>query len=237
MTALAGEWKQDQTGWWYQNDEGGYAKSGWKTIDGKSYYFNENGYMLANTTTPDGYLVGVDGAWVQDSTTTSAVPQLSTVTSVPSTVISAGTYKVGTEIAPGEYVLMVTSQFGGYYSIKSDSTGGFGSIISNGNFNYNAIITVKDGQYLELSRCTLSPISEMPQIDYTKGTMFKVGYHIPAGEYKLKSTSKYSGYFCVRSSLGGTLQDIVTNNNFEGQAYITVKDGQYLELSRSTIIQ
>lgn len=55
-------WKQDNTGWWYQNMDGSYPKSTWQQIDGKYYYFNELGYMLSNTTTPDGYQVDASGA-------------------------------------------------------------------------------------------------------------------------------------------------------------------------------
>lgn len=61
----AGQWKQDGNGWCYQNDDGTWQTGGWFTdADGKSYYFNEWGYMLANTTTPDGQRVGADGALI-----------------------------------------------------------------------------------------------------------------------------------------------------------------------------
>ncbi|MFT4107177.1 MAG: hypothetical protein QM657_15590 [Lacrimispora sp.] len=62
-TVFAGQWTQDSTTWKYQNDDGSYAE-GWNWIDGKSYYFDSNGNMLANTTTPDGFTVNTDGAWV-----------------------------------------------------------------------------------------------------------------------------------------------------------------------------
>jgi hypothetical protein len=58
-------WKQDNTGWWYQNEDGSYPKSAWQLIDRKYYYFNEVGYMLSNTTTPDGYQVDSNGVWIQ----------------------------------------------------------------------------------------------------------------------------------------------------------------------------
>ncbi|MFR1834412.1 MAG: transglutaminase domain-containing protein [Lachnospiraceae bacterium] len=75
-------WKQDNIGWWYQNADGSYPTNTWKEISGAWYYFEGNGYMaankwignyyvgsngamLTNTTTPDGYQVGADGAWVQ----------------------------------------------------------------------------------------------------------------------------------------------------------------------------
>lgn len=226
------DWKQEPDGrWWYQNDDGSYPVNQWKEINGKQYYFGSDGYMLANTTTPDGYQVGADGAWIENSQI-----QLSTTTSTPTTIIGPGTYKVGTDIGAGEYVLLCNSDYPAYYSINSDSTGSFGSIIDNDNFSYNSIIFVSDGQYLEMKRCTLSPISEIPQIDYTKGNKFKVGYHIPAGEYKLQGNSTYSAYYAVLSNASGSVRDIISNDNFDGQAYVTVKDGQYLELSRCTIV-
>ncbi|WP_312502933.1 hypothetical protein [Lacrimispora sp.] len=58
-------WKQDSIGWWYQNADGSYPKSAWQLINGKYYYFNGDGYMLSNTTTPDGYKVNSSGAWIQ----------------------------------------------------------------------------------------------------------------------------------------------------------------------------
>lgn len=64
MIVLAGEWKEDETGWWYEEDDSTFPKNQWKEINGKQYYFDGNGYMLHDTTTPDGYKVGTDGAWV-----------------------------------------------------------------------------------------------------------------------------------------------------------------------------
>lgn len=73
QTVIEG-WKQDGNGWWYQNADGSYPVNQWKEIDGKQYYFGGDGYMLTNTTTPDGYNVGSDGAWIQESEQT-ATPQ------------------------------------------------------------------------------------------------------------------------------------------------------------------
>lgn len=63
MTAMAAEWKQNEIGYCYQEDNGSYPTNSWKWINGKCYYFDSNGYMLANTTTPDGYTVDATGAW------------------------------------------------------------------------------------------------------------------------------------------------------------------------------
>ncbi|EHJ00460.1 cell wall binding repeat-containing protein [Clostridium sp. DL-VIII] len=56
------EWKQDSNGWW--NTEGSSWSVGWKEIDGKWYYFRQDGYM-AHDTVIDGYELGSDGAWIQ----------------------------------------------------------------------------------------------------------------------------------------------------------------------------
>ena len=70
MTVSAGQWQSDTNGWWWQNDDGSYPVGSWQWLDGNNdgtaecYYFDGNGYMLANTTTPDGYSVDGNGAWV-----------------------------------------------------------------------------------------------------------------------------------------------------------------------------
>ena len=35
--------------------------TGWKQVQGSWYFFQTDGAMLSNTTTPDGYLLGADG--------------------------------------------------------------------------------------------------------------------------------------------------------------------------------
>lgn len=73
-TVLAASWQKNDTGWWWQEDNGSYPTNAWQWIDGNKdgvaecYYFNESGYCLLNTTTPDGYSVNEDGAWVVDGT-------------------------------------------------------------------------------------------------------------------------------------------------------------------------
>lgn len=46
LTAYAGQWKQDTTGWWFQNDDGSYLLNGFAKIGSYWYYFDNNGYIL-----------------------------------------------------------------------------------------------------------------------------------------------------------------------------------------------
>ena len=58
-------WQNSAYGWWYQRANGSYPHNEWEIINGIWYYFDSNGYMLADTNTPDGYYVDENGAWVK----------------------------------------------------------------------------------------------------------------------------------------------------------------------------
>ena len=45
VSVQAASWKQNKTGWWWQEDNGSYPVSQWKVINGKWYAFDERGYM------------------------------------------------------------------------------------------------------------------------------------------------------------------------------------------------
>lgn len=70
IPAIAGQWQQDDIGWWWQNDDGSYLADCWQWLDGNNdgiaecYYFDKNGYMLSDTVSPDGYVLNSDGAIV-----------------------------------------------------------------------------------------------------------------------------------------------------------------------------
>ena len=54
-------WKQNSTGWWYEDTSGWYPSSCWQRIDGKWYYFDTSGYMVTSQYI-DGYWIGDNGA-------------------------------------------------------------------------------------------------------------------------------------------------------------------------------
>lgn len=80
------KWKQDNCGWWYS--EGNSYAIGYREINGKTYYFDSNGYMktgwiqdkyygtwryfypngtMAYSTVIDGYELDQDGTWIKPS--------------------------------------------------------------------------------------------------------------------------------------------------------------------------
>ncbi|MCB7317801.1 hypothetical protein [Lacrimispora sp. 210928-DFI.3.58] len=103
ITAYAGGWQQDTSGWWYQNDNGSYPKDCWQWIDGNNdgiaecYYFDNQGYCLMNGITPDGYTVDGNGAWhvfgtVQTQKITSQIPLTK---EIAAEIVKSHTDKVG----------------------------------------------------------------------------------------------------------------------------------------------
>ena len=61
--------------------------------------------------------------------------------------------------------------------------------------------------------------------------MYRVGKDIPAGEYYVENNSEYSGYYAVTSDANGN--HILENDNFKTHTFITLEDGQYIELTRA----
>jgi GH25 family lysozyme M1 (1,4-beta-N-acetylmuramidase) len=60
-------WKQNSTGWWYQNADGSYPHDAWKKIDGAWYWFDSEGYCVTNQWQwykNQLYYLGSDGAMV-----------------------------------------------------------------------------------------------------------------------------------------------------------------------------
>lgn len=156
----------------------------------------------------------------------------------PENRYGSGMYKVGSDIPAGTYYIKATSSYGAYWAISSDSSGSFDALLVNNNINTFGYLTAEEGQYLEITRGEIIPAEEapVPQLGadgcYGEG-QYLVGRDIPAGEYNATATSKYGGYYGVTSDANG--RDIIANDNFDNNAYVTVSEGQYLEVSRAKI--
>ena len=89
ITCFAAGWQQNEVGYWYENEDGTWFANTWQWIDGNKdgkaecYYFDANGYMLADTITPDGYTVNSDGAWIENG-----IVQFQTVPTITSDIVN-----------------------------------------------------------------------------------------------------------------------------------------------------
>lgn len=146
----------------------------------------------------------------------------------------SGMYKVGTDLPAGEYLFFSNASQRAYVCASSDSNQD--DILENNNFSNSFFMTVADGQYLEASRCYFInasdytvPINEDGSFD--EG-MYRVGIDIPAGEYKL-TAEEDRAYWCLYNNSVVPF-DIEDNDLFEGNTYVTVREGQYLIIKRCT---
>lgn len=133
-------WQQDATGWWWRNADGSYPTNQWKEVNGKWYYFEGSGYMAANkwidgtyyvgadgamyvnTTTPDGYQVDANGAWIQN------VGQ-SQQTEGKRTLVDGMTYTITDNL---NYIKQMTDTNGNNYTVISDTQSSI-TFLSNGS--------------------------------------------------------------------------------------------------------
>lgn len=144
------------------------------------------------------------------------------------TYYSEGQYKVGLDFDPGFYMLISTdNQYGGSVRISPDANQDDLTVIAL--FDYNYIIEVRSDEYIKLSDCRAYKMDDNPAIDMNKAEMMLVGKHLPAGEYKLISTDdSFGGSYRIYGD--AREDDLKTIELFDGQAYFSVVDGDYLFL-------
>lgn len=154
--------------------------------------------------------------------------------------IKAGTYLVGKDIPAGEYALLCDNDHVGSFFVSSDLNDD--SAIYTTAFFGNSFVTVENGQYLTIEDVTAIP-AENAEIDISSQGTFRVGVDIPAGEYELEKLieSEYfseKAFFKVYADDIATSMKIILSDDFEeGNAYVTVNDGEYLKLDRCKIVK
>lgn len=156
-------------------------------------------------------------------------------TNEPKNYYEDGQYKVGADIPAGEYLAVGT----GYIELAADSKGKGGSVIFNDNISEaQRYIEARDGEYLKITgRLKLYSEKDAPKID-AKETVpagqYKVGIDIPHGEYKV-STDGNGSATITKTSRGTGGGNTVSHKYFQnaGSFYITVENGQYLQLKHA----
>lgn len=154
-----------------------------------------------------------------------------------------GTYSKG-EVTKGEYAFIKFDGSGSYYEELDRA----GDIIDNENFSSFGYVKVHGVGEIE-TRGVLIDINSFSELgvtsakeiyeklnnikEYYESGYYKVGVDIKPGTYTIESIGK--GYFAILSGPVGN-SDIIKNDNFSGKKQVTLRNGQYLELSRVQII-
>jgi ABC-type Fe3+-hydroxamate transport system substrate-binding protein len=73
-----------------------------------------------------------------------------------------------------------------------------------------------------------------PEDNSIKAGMYKVGVDVQPGEYKIIADGQ--GYVEVAKDSSHSLYSIISNDNFEGEKYITIKVGQYIKLNNAALL-
>lgn len=224
FSSFAGEWKQENGGWKYQNDDGSFMKGSWQQINNSWYYFDEGGYMLSDTTTPDGYEVNKSGEWIDSSETNISDGGEKYIFE------SIGEWAKEEEIPVGEYVY--------YPSMSNKIPVVKGSSCIANNFNY-----IKISKHDTLNPGTYVPVRDVKDLDIANQGMFLVGKDIKAGTYNLKRF-EYDGSGLVISicrvfnSIPSCDDEYAPQKNLDKDFHVgrvnnntvEVKDGQYIQL-------
>lgn len=217
MTAMAGQWKQDAKGWWWQNDDGSYPVSQWQWLDGngdgvaESYCFDASGYMYANTTTPDGYQVNTDGQWIANGAVQTKAVQASTP--APANNGQNGTYSTS-EYDNNGISLAALDMFGRTREENAKYT----EVFSDANLEF---VTVKYANDLIVSYSTDNKKAyEILGIGTNITKVFKYANDSRTAD-QLDKTLKTKGYSCYSNGYHVGIKNLKsTFNNY--LCYITI---------------
>ncbi len=215
MTAFAAGWKENETDWWYATnaDNTTWYSNGWQWIDGnydgtaECYYFDENGYMLANTTTPDGYQVNASGAWVDGG-----VVQTRQMDPHTNRIDVATSATNGSEIMDGHSIGQITinqelvgtytdggvNYFGNKTKIQDDTTGYFGPTYAVLYKNTNMVLeTGLRGQVLAITGIASQMLNGLPEQGIELNAFYdNTGYEsLSTGRDLMASTGRSDSIF------------------------------------------
>lgn len=171
MTSFAGQWQENDQGWWYQNDDGSYPADGWQWINGKSYYFDSHGYCLMDTVTPDGYTVDASGAW-----TVNGIVQIQ---EQPAVVVDTEDALAGTYVAYNQITCRTTTiiipQEGMLHYTETGNGYSFDYYFDYG-LDGNEICIYDPGMAIYYDMLTIEPDGNLTYIDYAEEGAFTVWF-------------------------------------------------------------
>lgn len=155
FSSFAGQWMQDNVGWWWQEGSW-YPTSEWMIINGKEYYFGADGYMLHDTM-QDGFVLDSSGARVIPDLGLEVAPYKAELDAILAD--SWSYYNICTTLNNPAYGIGFSSEYGfdnwidcgTYYIVKDVSLFGWGGS-DNGDYTIDIgklseIRIRKDGIY------------------------------------------------------------------------------------------
>ncbi|HEY7832295.1 MAG TPA: hypothetical protein VIG30_01905 [Ktedonobacterales bacterium] len=134
-----------------------------------------------------------------------------------------GTFQVGKDIQPGTYRTRVGSP-GCYYARLKGFGGTVDDIIANDNTDAPAVVLIAATDKGFQSQNCGTWTQDLSQITASKTTfgdgIYIVGTDITPGTYK--NSGDQGCYYARLSGFGGTVDDIVSNNNTDAVAIVTI---------------
>jgi hypothetical protein len=156
------------------------------------------------------------------------------------TTYPASMYKVGADIPEGEYLAIaeedaIISAVFVQDSSSSDANIGFMSI-----FDTFTIVGVRKGEYIDVSGAYLIPLEQAKVyienyiVDGIRDGSYKVGDHIPEGEYRY--TADAEALLPTITTYTDPYQEDIDDMIIpDGRGYIYLQEGQYVYLSGVTL--
>ncbi|HVB25786.1 MAG TPA: hypothetical protein VNG51_27865 [Ktedonobacteraceae bacterium] len=178
-----------------------------------------------NTTTANTSTQPASQSTVQQTTANAptAVPTKAPTPKPTFASFGDGTFQVGKDIKPGTYRTRVGSP-GCYYEKLSGFGGTVGDIIANNNTDYPAIVTIAPTDKGFDSQGCGTWTEDLSQITTSKTTfsdgIYIIGTDITPGTYK--NTGATGCYYARLSGFGGTIDNIIANNNVDTATIVTI---------------
>ena len=144
-------------------------------------------------------------------------------------------YMVGRDIAHGIYAGVADEgpSESCYWARLSNALGDIDGVLTNGNAEGQFYVEIQDTDAYFQTGCEITALAEWPSPDQPHTAvlqgMYLIGRDIGPGTYRGEGGQGIleSCYWARLSGLSGELDDLITNNNSNGQFYVTVEVSDY----------
>ncbi|WP_041139425.1 hypothetical protein [Beduini massiliensis] len=142
-----------------------------------------------------------------------------------------GVYKVGTDIPEGEYIAFYDR---GSFYVRSGAED-YSSALNKETLytNKTLVISVKKGEYIHYTGSNyFYSIDANPSVNLSEGGIFKVGLHLPAGEYRIipENSDNYSNQVNIYKDSYYRDNPIIKVYGQQLNDPIFLEEGQYVQI-------